>query len=656
MKSDKYLTRAAAGIFSLPLAVLAQHFLDQERDSPLGWWFLGGAALLFLLGFARYSVDRADKSQESGSPTDRPWGLLVANLGALASLSSYAFFGGNRLTLLGLVLWQGGLVVFIGGMAGIGGLRDRTVDLFRRWRSMSLYVTPSMVMVMLITLVGAFFRLGRVADLPAEPGVDLPLIFMSIEKVLDGEWPIFLTYHPGREALYIYLAAAYVKLFGLSFPALRTVGALIGTITVPAVYWLGHKLANRRVGLVAAAFLALSRWHVILSRTGLRYILMPLFSILLAGAMHRALQSRRRWHWVWVGVVLGCGFHTYNAWIIMPGLVMGGCLLYRLAHRDWRREDAVLLLIALATAALLFVPLARFAHDDPQMFTMRVASRLTSREAPLPSNLVDTIWKNIGRTAGMFNGTGDGVAWSNVPLKRQLGWVSGALFVPGFLYLLARWRQHSVLLLSLVLTCLPSTLALAFPHEVPNAGRASGAIGFACVTAAVPFVLWWQNLPRLLPKRLDTRCWRSLARIVLSLVLLGALLLEGLETRVDYFDHYRMSIDGANYPISTRIVETIERFDQGGKVYLKGFPHFYDGNALRTQLRLAGLDWENEILELTPGLCGQLAEEGPLVVILHPQDSEAITLLKATYPEAAVFAHYDNHKQIAFLSLIASPK
>lgn len=639
------------GLVSLPLSVIGQWQLDRRvGGGRTGWLLMAVAALLFLVGFSRSSI--ASGAGQFSRPTrgDRPWGAVPAALGAAAALGSYAFFGGNRLTLVGVLLWQGGLAVFIGGTVGW----DTLAGAFRRLKPFSIRLTLPVVGLTMITLAGAFFRLWQIATLPAEPGVDLPLILMNVEKVLEGEWPIFFTLHPGREGLYIYLSAGYVKLFGLSYPALRTFGALLGTLTIPLVYLLGRRLYDQEVGLLAAVWVALSRWHIILSRTGLRFILMPIFCLLLVLALDKALRGLRPLHWAAVGLVLGWGFHTYSAWLIMPALVITGWLVHQVLTRGWSQQAFSGLLLALAIAAMLAVPLLRVAHDDPQIVSLRVLSRITGREQPLPADVVQTTWKNVVRTVQMFSLTGDGVAHLNVPLKRQLGLVSAALLLPGLAYLVVRYRQSALLLLALVITCLPSTLAIAFPNEVPNAGRSSGAIGLVCLVSALPMVLWRRQLSAVLAGWIKPRVARAALRALLTAALLVSLVIEGRETWVDYFERYRMVQPGGNDAISTRLVGIIEQFSQSGQVYLKAYPHWYDGNALRTQLRLAGIDWENEIQEVRADLPPQSDSEGSIAVILHPKDTESLGAFRVAFPHAVEFTYYDNHHEPTLVVLFAS--
>ena len=639
------------GSVSLPLALFGQWQLDERVASGrAGGIMLAVATILFLSGFAQRSVGDGRWPALWRVRAERSRNIVPAAVGAAASLGSYAFFGDNRLTLIGVLLWQGGLALFIGGAIGWGALRDRLKDRLRRVRSIRL--SPALVILALATLVGALFRLWDIASLPAEPGVDLPLILLNVEKILGGEWPIFFTLHPGREGLYIYLAAGCVKLVGFGYPELRTVSALFGIATIPAVYLVGRQLTSGHVGLLAAGLLAVNRWHIILSRTGLRFILMPIFSLLLILALDRALKSRRLQDWAAVGLVLGWGFHTYNAWLIMPAVVLGGWLLRQAVARDWSRSSFSGLLFALAISALLLVPLLRFAHDDPEILSLRVVSRLSGKEKALPADVAEAVWTNIVRTIRMFNVTGDGVAHINVSLKRQLGLVSAALFLPGLAYLLVHWRQYATLLLALVITCLPSALSLAFPEEVPNAGRSSGAIGFACLVAAVPLALWRRQL-RFVPAGWPSK--RSICRVaqvILVAATLVSLGLEGAESRVDYFERYRFIQPGGNFAISTRLVELIQQYAPKGPVYLKAFPHWYDGNALTTQLRLAGVEWDNELSEIHADHPPFTGQSGPFLILLHPLDNASLYRLRTAFPQAVEFVQDDNHGAPVLVGLV----
>ena len=99
--------------------------------------------------------------------------------------------------------------------------------------------------------------------------------------VFRGERPIFITSYTGKEVLFFYLAGGLMRLLGESLFTLRLTAALVGLLTVAAVYWLGLELfRDRRVALVAAALLAISFWHLLFSHLGFRAITQPLLQAL----------------------------------------------------------------------------------------------------------------------------------------------------------------------------------------------------------------------------------------------------------------------------------------------------------------------------------------------------------------------------------------
>lgn len=671
------------GILSLPMALAGQYLLDQTFHGRSGWLLIGSAALFFVSAFSPIPGNPIKKriavqgkqtgqkqsklpegtvqpvqkgrdvpaSQEIQPAVFHDNGRLVclALVGAVLNLSSLFFFGGNRLTWYGVLCWQGGLFLFLGGIIGFDVIKNSVVVWFCRLKSFQL--SAPVFILGLITLAGAVYRLVEIESLPAEPGVDLPLVLMSVQKVLKGEWPIFFTYHPGREGLYMYLAAGFLRIVGATFPALRTAGALIGTVTIPVVYWLGRKLFNNEVGLLAAALFAMNRWHIILSRTGLRFILMPLFCLLLVIALTHALETRKPFHWAILGLVLGWGFYTYNAWLIMPAVVVGGLGLERLVKRNGQFSDIYLLIFAILVACMVFVPEARFAYDDPNMFSLRVVSRLAGSESSLPGHLGKVLWTNLVRTLGMLNITGDSVANINVPLKRQLGLVSAAFFPLGLFFLFSHLKKNVILVLTLLITCLPTMLSIAFPAEVPNAGRASGLIGFVCIVAALPLSIWRRSLSNGITINLRKHRFR-LGLGLACLCVLAVLGAEGNETRIDYFQKYRKSLTGGNYSISGQIVQLVKEHGHDLDVYLVAYPHFYDGNALRTQMQIAGIAWDNELVETSIDVDELASSNHPLMIILHPDDSESLKLITEKWPASAYLTYYDNNGDPVLIGVI----
>jgi 4-amino-4-deoxy-L-arabinose transferase-like glycosyltransferase len=85
-----------------------------------------------------------------------------------------------------------------------------------------------------------------------------------------ASWPIFYTRGLGDNspALYIYLLLPFQAIGGMSIYTTRLPAAVLGVFTVLAVYFVGRRLFDEKIGLLAALFLALNPWHIQQSRWG----------------------------------------------------------------------------------------------------------------------------------------------------------------------------------------------------------------------------------------------------------------------------------------------------------------------------------------------------------------------------------------------------
>jgi len=109
--------------------------------------------------------------------------------------------------------------------------------------------------------------------------------------------------HDIHPPLYYYLLHFWVRLWGDSEIALRSLSALAGTMLVCATFVLGRELFNLRVAYVAAFLAAISPFQVYYSQEARMYILVALWSAL-------AVLYSVRWMTSWTAVGDGPRGHT----------------------------------------------------------------------------------------------------------------------------------------------------------------------------------------------------------------------------------------------------------------------------------------------------------------------------------------------------------
>ncbi len=156
-------------------------------------------------------------------------------------------------------------------------------------------------------------------------------------------------------AIYQYASIPFVRLGGLSVATTRMAAAVAGTLAVLAVGLLFMPAWGAGPGLAAALWLALSPWHLVLSRWALQSSFVPLLMALVLAGLWGA-QLRRPWGWPLVGAALGWLFYAYSGaqpLVLAWGLALA--LIYRraLLRGGWPLvAGAVLFLIPVVPTVL----------------------------------------------------------------------------------------------------------------------------------------------------------------------------------------------------------------------------------------------------------------------------------------------------------------
>ena len=183
--------------------------------------------------------------------------------------------------------------------------------------------------------------------------------------------------------LYYLLIWAWSKIFGTGEVGLRSLSALVGTLTVPVAYAAAATLgSSRRVALFAAAFVALNPYLVWYSQEARSYALMVLFrrpgpGLLRSFPGASAASSLAMWA---LASALALSSHYFAVFLIAPQAVW-------LLLGDQSRRRAILATAAIMAVGLALIPLAVSQEGDDRrnVFT---ETALASRAGETALNLV----------------------------------------------------------------------------------------------------------------------------------------------------------------------------------------------------------------------------------------------------------------------------
>lgn len=215
----------------------------------------------------------------------------------------------------------------------------------------------------LILSVGVSVRLAQFGSIPpglnqdeAALGYDsFSVLHYGIDRNGFHNPVVFVSWGSGMNALPGYLAMPFYLLFGLSTPSLRAVNLIAGILSLIAFYGLIRRTGDEALALIAMFFLAISPWHIMISRWGLESNLLP--TLFLLGVLFLCRGWNGGWSLLLAGLFFGLTLWAYGpAYVATPlflALVAAGFLSQR--WRDWRR-----LAQAGGIFSLVSVPIAVF--------------------------------------------------------------------------------------------------------------------------------------------------------------------------------------------------------------------------------------------------------------------------------------------------------
>jgi hypothetical protein len=354
-------------------------------------------------------------------------------------------------------------------------------------------------------LGGAAFLRFRALDLfPPAHYRDVALTAIDALRAAAGHPCLHYTYDEG---LYSNLMALLFLVAGPSDWSVRAPGALFGVLTCWGVYRLGQALDLRRAGLWGAGLLAVSFWHVLLSRSGFRAVLLPALLAHSLALLVEGLRRGRHGRMLAAGALFGLGIHVYPSVRFAP-LILPAYLAAELGGDGGARSRSVKGLALFAGGALLVAApmlLHYLHHPEHFNFPHRVVSVFSPKVAA--DSIPGHLWHNLVATLLMFHLRGDANWRHNLSGAPLLDPLTGVLLLVGAVVLPGRpgARAAAALLLGWVpAMLLPNLLSV---EGVPHGLRSSGTLPALALLAGVGMA----SLERAMARRAGERAAAALA-------------------------------------------------------------------------------------------------------------------------------------------------
>ncbi|HEX3099423.1 MAG TPA: hypothetical protein VHQ41_00430 [Patescibacteria group bacterium] len=200
-----------------------------------------------------------------------------------------------------------------------------------------------------IILLAIGFRFYQIKTMPGGLFPDEAANGLDINLMEQGHLQPFYERGNGREALFFYMEWASVAAFGKGPWQHHIVSATVGVVGVLGCFLVTQKLFTlfgkkreeddadpsgalavksraTNLALLASFFMAVSSWHVVLSRTAFRANLIPMFAgfTFYFGLLAFSAPTRaKRYMWsIITGATFALGFYSYIAYRIMAPLIV----------------------------------------------------------------------------------------------------------------------------------------------------------------------------------------------------------------------------------------------------------------------------------------------------------------------------------------------
>lgn len=304
----------------------------------------------------------------------------------------------------------------------------------------------------------------------------------------------FVAYGDYKPPLAIYLTVPFVAVFGLNELAVRLPSALTGTLTVLLAFFLVSELVKRKqfdkwiaeyLPLVVSAVLAISPWHINLSRAGYEANIALCFVTLGTWLVLRAARQPKLWYVAWIPYVLS--MYTFNSsryFVVFFGLGMA-IFCFTAIKKEWKN-----VLFGLVIAGVCLIPLvphlvskeARLRFVEVNIFTdASVVTTSNERIAREGKSVIGKLLNNrrVGYARSylihFFDNlqpdflfvTGDGNPKFSIQDVGQLHLMEAPLFAIGIVALcLADWKTGLLLLYWIVAAIVPAATARETPHAL----------------------------------------------------------------------------------------------------------------------------------------------------------------------------------------------
>jgi len=284
---------------------------------------------------------------------------------------------------------------------------------------------------------------------------------------------IFEAWGSGVNALYSYLSMPFIYFFGLSTFSAGLVNLTFGVLSLAMFYLLIKKISNNEVALLSAFLLAISPWHIMLSRWGLDSNIFPAFFLL--GVYFFVSSFDNKKYFLLSFTFFALSLYAYNtAYFVVPIFILFS-VLFSFCHKKIKISDIavpLLVFVILSLPIYLYVAINIFKLDS--IITPLFSIPRFSGVSRFQTSFLDKIHKpgfffeNLKVLWNILKTQDDGLVWNSAGGFGYMYKISGFFALIGLitnLAIIAKNRMRSFNKVFFILLWLAVSVALGVVME-----------------------------------------------------------------------------------------------------------------------------------------------------------------------------------------------
>lgn len=192
------------------------------------------------------------------------------------------------------------------------------------------------ISIFVLFICFAFLLLFKVNEIPVPYNVDeaasaydaLSLVKYHCDRFLYRFPVYFINFGGGQNALYTYLIAGFIKIFGFSVLIVRLPAVLFSLLSMYVFSRVIREEYGNTASILSAFFFCILPFSIMHSRWGLEsYLLFPMMIFSSASFYYSARNGKFRWYLL-TGCLFGISFYAYSMSYVLIPIFLGINLIY----------------------------------------------------------------------------------------------------------------------------------------------------------------------------------------------------------------------------------------------------------------------------------------------------------------------------------------